>query len=96
MAKQFITITENRMGNWHIWPGRKHVNTSNGFNHKVNGQESPVYIQREDNIQEFKKYLSKQQIRDLEGGWTVVTNKIPVEYFEHEFSHYNPNLEVKE
>lgn len=81
MAYPKVTITENSMGDLHIWKGENQVNTSNPLNHKVSGKESDIYFQLQDDIDTAKTYLSKEEVEDLEKGYTIHTTKFPDDYF---------------
>lgn len=80
----FTTLVKNGMGHIHMWKGKKQPVQISKYNFTVNGEDSDVYFQSEDDIETIKGYLTSKQIHDLENGWTVITSKIPSDYFQNE------------
>lgn len=75
------TLVMNSMGHLHIWKGSKNPIQVAKYNWTVDGKESDLYIQNDTDIETMLDYLSPDERERLESGWSVVTNKIPSDYF---------------
>lgn len=68
------TLQMNAMGHVHIWPGEVEVEQTEKYNFTGNGQDSPVYLQAESDIEGLRREIPFDIWAELDRGWSVQAN----------------------
>ncbi len=79
----YTTIVEDAHGNLHLFEGQQSP-TNHPTLPKVSGNESDVFIQRQDDIEAIKEYLTEDEKMHLSIGYCIQTKNVPDDYLIHD------------
>lgn len=71
------TVRMNRFGHLEVWEGEKKG-------------EAELYLQAQDDVDEFLKHLTEDEVEAIERGWQITTNHVPEDYFSQEYKGCSP------
>lgn len=76
------TIVQDRMGNLQVWKGKRKIHqVSKYLWHNSAGEQSDVYFQTQDDVEQVLGNLPAKTRTLIENGWPVTTTKFNEEYF---------------